>query len=114
MSPLSPRQPIENTDRVSDRSLWISQPPQRGGGCLVPSRQVRRRRAYAWTQVLPAGALAIGEFGGSRLRLWRMRGSLSLSIGFPWPVRYLIPSVVPETTSSRNVGTAQLSPLYPT
>jgi hypothetical protein len=30
---------------------------------LVPYRQVRRRRASAWTQVLPAGALAIGGFG---------------------------------------------------
>jgi len=34
-SPLTPTQPIENTDRVSDGSLWLSQPPQRGGPCLV-------------------------------------------------------------------------------
>ena len=27
----TPTQPIENTDRVSDGSLWLSQPPQRGG-----------------------------------------------------------------------------------
>src|SRR6267143_3458206 len=35
VSPLTPTQPIENTDRVSDGSLWLSQPPQRGGPCLV-------------------------------------------------------------------------------
>src|SRR6266403_1077741 len=34
-SPLTPTQPVENTERVSDGSLWLSQPPQRGGPCLV-------------------------------------------------------------------------------
>jgi hypothetical protein len=62
ISPLTPTQPIENTDRVSDGSLWLSKPPQRGGGCLVPYR-LRRRGTGGWTQVLPAGALAIGGFG---------------------------------------------------
>ena len=32
ISPLTPTQPIENTDLVSDGSLWLSQPLQRGGG----------------------------------------------------------------------------------
>src|ERR1700674_1425091 len=44
---------------------------------LVPYRQVRRRRASAWTQVLPAGALAIGGFVRSR---WR--GGRGGSYGF--------------------------------
>ena len=39
-------QPIENTDLVSDGSFWLSQPPQRGGACLAPYRQVRRRRTF--------------------------------------------------------------------
>ena len=34
ISPLTPTQPIENTDRVSDGSSWLSQPPQRGGRVL--------------------------------------------------------------------------------
>jgi hypothetical protein len=33
---------------------------------LRPLSQVRRRRVAAWTQVCPAGALAIGGFGRSR------------------------------------------------
>jgi len=57
----SPRNLLKTRTGYPDGSLCLSQPPQRGGGCLVPYRQVRRRRASAWTQVLPAGALAIGD-----------------------------------------------------
>jgi hypothetical protein len=35
---------------------------------LDPCRQVRRRGTLEWTQVLHAGALAIGGFGRSRWR----------------------------------------------
>ena len=62
ISPLTPTQPMENTDLVSDGSLWLSQPPQRDGACLVPYRKC-------------AGAFAIGEFGGSR---WRTRSAISI------------------------------------
>ena len=82
ISPLTPTQPIENTDRVSDGSLWLSQPPQRGGGCLVPYRQVRRRRVAAWTRLCPAGALAIGGFGRSRWRLRRTRAGHIIINGY--------------------------------
>jgi len=57
----SPRNLLKTRTGYPDGSLCLSQPPQRGGGCLVPYRQVRRHRASAWTQVLPAGALAIGD-----------------------------------------------------
>src|SRR5260370_35116508 len=72
-SPLTPTQPIENMDQVSDGSLWLSQPPKRGGRCLVPYRPVRWRRASAWTRALHAGALATGGFGRSRWGLRRTR-----------------------------------------
>ncbi len=39
---------------------------------LALYRQVRRRRAFKWTQKFPAGALAIGGFGRCR---WRLRRS---------------------------------------
>src|SRR6202521_3116719 len=51
---------------------------------LVPYRQVRRRRAAAWTQVLPAGALAIGGFVRSR---WR--GGRGAAMGFACAIRDL-------------------------
>jgi hypothetical protein len=38
-------------------SSWLIQPPPRGGRCLVLYRQVRRRRAPAWTRVFPPGHL---------------------------------------------------------
>src|SRR5260370_23766808 len=49
---------------------WLAQ------NLLVPYRQVRRRRAPAWTRVFPAGALAIGGFGRSRWRLRRTRRAI--------------------------------------
>src|SRR5260370_5840668 len=67
----------------------------------VPYRQVRRRRAFEWNERFPAGALAIGGFGRSRWRLRRTRRSLSFSMGFQWPFRYLIAPGVPKGRSLR-------------
>jgi hypothetical protein len=45
-------------------------------------RQVRRRRASAWTRAFPAGALAIGGFGRSRWRLRRTRAGHIIINGY--------------------------------
>ena len=53
---------------------------------LVPYRQVRLRRTFAWSRVFPAGALAIGGFGRSRWRLRRTRAGHIIVNGYSMAV----------------------------